>query len=143
MLKLEKAHTDAVLPKRANPGDSGLDLCSVEEDFFMWPGETKLVSTGWKMGVPIGYEIQIRPRSGLALKNSITVGNSPGTCDANFRGIVKVILRNEHKNETFEVKKGMRIAQMVIAKVELWSPEVVNSLSETDRGSSGFGSTGI
>ena len=140
MLELQKVNDLAVPPKRANPGDSGLDLYSVEE-LTITPGETKAIGTGWKMAVPVGYEIQIRPRSGLALKKQITVGNSPGSVDANFRGEVKVILINEGKND-FEVRVGDKIAQMVIAEVTLWEPIIVESLEDTKRGTGGFGSTG-
>ena len=141
MFEIEKIHDDAIPPKRSNPSDSGLDLISVE-NLTLNPEEVKLVPTGWKMSVPKGYEIQIRPRSGLAYKNKIMVLNSPGTVDASYRGEVKVILYNEGK-EPFEIKKGDRIAQMVINKVELWEPVLTEKLSDTVRGDGGFGSTGI
>jgi len=141
MLEIERIHDDAIPPKRATTGDAGLDLTSVE-DMVLQPEEVKLVPTGWKMAVPMGFEIQIRPRSGLALKNKIMVLNSPGTVDCHYRGEVKVILYNEGK-EPFEIKVGDRIAQMVINKVELWEPELREKLSETDRGDGGMGSTGV
>lgn len=141
MLKIKKIHENAVLPKRAKFGDSGLDLCSVKE-LVIKPNSTALVPTGWQMEVPVNFEIQIRPRSGLALKKSISVGNSPGTVDANFRGEVCIILRNEG-TEDFPVMVGDRIAQMVVAPVLLWEPEVVEELSDTSRGAGGFGSTGV
>jgi len=94
------------------------------------------------MAVPLGYEIQIRPRSGLALKNKIMVLNSPGTVDCNYRGEVKVILYNEGK-EPFKIEVGDRIAQMVVNKIELCEPIIKGSLSETVRGEGGFGSTGV
>lgn len=141
MLKIQKINELAIVPNRANPSDSGLDLYSTE-DCYLESGDSLAIGTGWKMSVPIGYEIQIRPRSGLALKKQITVGNSPGTVDSEFRGEVKVILHNE-SSVSFQVKQGDKIAQMVIAPVLLWNPEVVESLDETDRGEGGFGSTGV
>jgi len=141
MLEIQKIHVDAIAPKRSTAGDAGLDLTSVE-DMVIGPEEVKLVPTGWKMAVPMGYEIQIRPRSGLAFKKKIMVLNSPGTVDCSYRGEVKVILYNEGK-EPFEIKKGDRIAQMVINQVELWEPEIREELSETVRGAAGFGSTGV
>jgi len=141
MLEIQKIHEDAVPPKRSTPGDAGLDLTSVE-NMVIQPEEVKLVPTGWKMSVPMGYEIQIRPRSGLAFKKKIMVLNSPGTVDCHYRGEVKVILYNEGK-EPFEIKVGDRIAQMVINQVELWEPEIREELSETVRGAGGFGSTGV
>ena len=141
MLEIQRVHEDAVIPKRSNKGDAGLDLTSVI-DKILNPEEVALIPTGWKMAIPLGYEIQIRPRSGLALKNKIMVLNSPGTVDCHFRGEVKVILYNEGK-EPFKISKGDRIAQMVINKVELWEPQLKEKLSETARGEGGFGSTGI
>ena len=140
MLEIERVHADAIEPKRSNPSDAGLDLTSVE-DMVIEPEQVRLVPTGWKMAVPTGYEIQIRPRSGLAFKKKIMVLNSPGTVDSHYRGEVKAILYNEGK-EPFVIKKGDRIAQMVINKIELWNPEVKEKLSDTDRGEGGFGSTG-
>ena len=140
MLKIKKLNDLAILPKRANLQDSGLDLYSIEE-VIIYPNESKLIPTGWAMEVPLYFEIQIRPRSGLAIKNSITVGNAPGTIDSIFRGEVKVILRNEGK-ESFLVKYGDKIAQAVVCPVCLWNPVVVDELSETNRGAGGFGSTG-
>jgi len=141
MLEIERLHEDAVPPKRSTPGDAGLDLVSVE-DAVLEHEEQKLIATGWKMSVPLGYEIQIRPRSGLAFKHKITILNSPGTVDCHYRGEVKVLLYNEGK-EPFVIKKGDRIAQMVINKVELWEPQISEKLSDTVRGEGGFGSTGV
>lgn len=139
-LIIKLVHEDAKLPYRANEGDAGLDLFSIEEKIIQ-PGEATLVGTGLQIELPKGTEAQIRPRSGLALKHSITVLNSPGTIDEGYRGEIKVILIN-HGNEPFKVEKDMRIAQMVIAsvlKVELVEADV---LSETDRATGGFGSSG-
>lgn len=139
-LSLERVSEFAILPKRAHYGDSGLDIYSAE-DLIIYPSETIAVGTGWKMSVPLGYEIQIRPRSGLALKHKITVSNTPGTVDFSFRGEVKIILRNEG-TLPFEIKKGDRIAQMVVSRVELWEPKEISELDQTTRGVKGFGSTG-
>ena len=106
------------------------------------PGERTLVSTGIKIAVPEGYEAQVRPRSGLAIKNGISVCNTPGTIDSGYRGEVGVILIN-HGDKEFNVEKGMRIAQMVINKVEEASFSVVDELDQTNRGEGGFGHTGV
>ncbi len=108
----------------------------------MKPGERKLIPTGFKMALPEGYEAQVRPRSGLAIKNGISVLNTPGTIDEDYRGEVGVILVNLG-SEAFTVKRGDRIAQMVIKKVEQADIEEVESLSETHRSSGGFGHTGV
>lgn len=141
MLKLKKLNDLAVKPKRANPSDSGMDLVSVV-NVIIPPGKTVAVETGWAMAVPVGYEIQVRPRSGLALKKQITVLNSPGTVDSSYRGEVKVILHNE-SDVDFAVSVGDKIAQMVIAEVILWEGDEVDQLDETSRGVGGFGSTGV
>jgi len=140
-LKLEKIKDNAIVPTRSNELDAGLDLYSTE-DYILEPETVQLISTGWRMSVPKGYEIQIRPRSGLSFKHKIMVLNSPGTVDAGYRGEVKVMLYNEGK-KPYEVKKGDRIAQMVVNKIELWEPQVVASLEKTDRNDGGFGSTGV
>ena len=106
------------------------------------PFERKLIPTGLSISIPEGYEAQVRPRSGLSIKNGITVLNSPGTIDSDYRGEVKVILANLGQLD-FEITRGMRIAQLVIAKVELMAVEPVVSLDNTDRGTGGFGSTGV
>ncbi|MBO7166677.1 MAG: dUTP diphosphatase [Kiritimatiellae bacterium] len=131
----------AVLPTYAHPGDAGMDLRSIE-DVVIEPGKRALVKTGLAMELPEDAEAQVRPRSGLAIKNGITVLNSPGTIDSGYRGEVGVILIN-HGEEAFHVEKGMKIAQMVIAKVEHAKIEVVTELSSSDRGAGGFGSTGV
>jgi len=135
-----KVDSDLPTPKYAHHGDAGMDLYS-SENCIINPGERKLVSSGIKLAIPEGYEVQIRPRSGLALKNGITVLNTPGTIDHQYRGVVGVILIN-HSNAPFEVKKGERIAQMVFSKFESAELREVNELSETARGEGGFGSTG-
>lgn len=139
-LKIQRIHPDAKLPEYAHPGDAGLDLFSVEETVIQ-PGESKLIGTGIMIELPENTEAQIRPRSGLALKNQITVLNSPGTIDHGYRGQVGVILIN-HGTKPFTVESGMKIAQMVIAPV--MSVKIVDTkdLTETKRGEGGFGSTG-
>lgn len=139
-LIIKLIHEDAKLPYRANEGDAGLDLYAVEEKIIK-PGETALVATGLQIELPKGTEAQIRPRSGLALKHSITVLNSPGTIDEGYRGEIKVILIN-HGKEDFKVDKDMRIAQMVIASVLTVDLVQADELSETERDEGGFGSSG-
>lgn len=130
------------LPTYATKGSAGMDLrANLQEDVVIAPGERKLISTGLKISLPVGYEAQIRPRSGLALKKGITVLNSPGTVDSDYIGDIGVILIN-HGEESFTISNGDRIAQMVIAKHETVEFEQVESLDETERGSGGFGSTG-
>jgi dUTP pyrophosphatase len=130
------------LPAYATPGAAGLDLqAAIAEAIDLAPGRRTLVPTGIAIAVPVGYEVQIRPRSGLALKHGITCLNSPGTIDSDYRGEVKVILANLGE-ETFVIEPGMRIAQMVLCPVSQLQWETVESLDETSRGAGGFGSTG-
>ena len=112
------------------------------EDIVLNPGERKLIATGLAFEIEYGYEVQIRPRSGLAFKHGITVLNTPGTIDSDYRGEIKVLLIN-HSNEKFEIKKGDRIAQAVVAPVIQAKIVEVDELSDTARGESGFGSTGV
>ncbi|MCR5312148.1 MAG: dUTP diphosphatase [Bacteroidaceae bacterium] len=131
------------LPEYATPQSAGMDLrANLDEPITLAPMERKLVPTGLYMALPKGYEAQVRPRSGLAIKKGITVLNSPGTVDADYRGEVCVILVNL-SNEPFVVNDGERIAQMVIAKHE--QPEIVevDELDDTERGAGGFGHTGV
>ncbi len=131
------------LPAYATKGAAGMDLvAAVEQPIVLKPGERTLIETGLQMAIPVGYEVQIRPRSGLAFKHGITVINSPGTIDSDYRGEVKIILGNMG-DEDFTVERGMRIAQMVVAKHEQPTIELVTSLDETERGEGGFGSTGV
>lgn len=135
-------HSAHDLPKYETSGAAGLDLkANLEENIVLRPLERALVKTGLFLEIPQGYEAQVRPRSGLAFKNGITVLNSPGTIDADYRGEVGVILINL-SNQEFEIKNGERIAQLVFAKVEQADFIMVNELSDTDRGTGGFGSTG-
>ena len=139
-LKILTLNPAAIIPNYAHPGDAGLDLFGIEETEIL-PGETQLIKTGIAIALPPGYEAQIRPRSGLALKHSITVLNSPGTIDAGYRGEIGVILIN-HGKKSFSVIPGMKIAQMVICSVIQAQVKVVEELNATTRGSGGFGSTG-
>ena len=133
---------DLDLPKYQSELASGMDLiCSSAEPVVVGPGDIKLISTGLHIELPAGYEAQIRPRSGLAAKHGITVVNAPGTIDADYRGEIKVILGNL-STEAFEITRGMRIAQMVIAPVVQADLVEVDSLDETDRAHGGFGHTG-
>jgi dUTP pyrophosphatase len=140
-LKIKLINKDAILPFQANQGDAGLDLYSVEEKIIK-PGEAELISTGIILELPEGTEAQVRPRSGLALRHSVTLLNSPGTIDEGYRGEIKVILIN-HGKEDFKVEKQMRIAQMVIAPVARVNIIQVEELSSSERGEGGFGSSGI
>jgi len=130
------------LPTYATEQSAGMDLsAALEEALELGPGDRALVPTGLSIGLPEGHEAQIRPRSGLAVKHGITVLNTPGTIDADYRGEIKVILIN-HGKEPFTIERGMRIAQMVVEKFEHVNWDVVESLEETERGEGGFGSTG-
>jgi dUTP pyrophosphatase len=140
VLKVKKLKEDVKLPVYSTDGSAGLDLFSAEE-VEIPAGQWKLVGTGISIELPDGFEAQVRPRSGLALKG-ITVLNTPGTIDPDYRGEVKVILFNV-SDQNFKVEKGMKIAQLVISKFERVKVEVVDSLSDTKRGEGGFGSTGI
>ena len=139
---IRKLDTKIPLPKYETDGSSGMDLSAyIKNDLIIAPGEKKIVPTGLMVAVPKGYEIQIRPRSGLAAKNSITVLNTPGTIDSDYRGEIKVILFN-HGNENFKIENSMRIAQMVVCPVSLAEVFEVDDLDKTKRGTGGFGSTG-
>jgi len=140
-LKVKKIHSDAIIPKYAHMGDSGMDLYSVEE-IILKPGEIKTVKTGLKLSMPNGFEVQVRPKSGLAAKFGISVLNSPGTVDSGYRGELMVIMIN-HGEKEYRVEKGKKIAQMVVARVEEASVEEVEELDESSRSEGGFGSTGL
>ena len=131
------------LPTYATALSAGMDLrANIEEDITLLPLQRQLVPTGLHIALPEGYEAQIRPRSGLALKHGLTVLNTPGTVDADYRGEIMVLLVN-FSNEPFTVKDGERIAQMVIAKHEKVDFELVDTLDETERGAGGYGHTGL
>ena len=140
-VQLKKVDVNARIPKRMTEHSAGYDLYSSNpEDIFLKKGEVKLVSTGIAISLPTGYEAQIRPRSGLAVKHQIGILNAPGTIDADYRGEVKVVLFNFGEND-FIIKPQTRIAQMVIAKHEIVNFIEIEGLDETDRGSGGFGHT--
>ena len=159
-LYISKCRKDAVFPKYANPGDAGMDLYSTE-DVLLAPGETKLIHTGLKFAIPVGYEVQIRPRSGLSLNTPLRIPNAPGTIDSGYRGEICIILENTssekyadaqvlfatdkgNKKGPYQIKKGDRIAQMVFAKYEtadLVMTESVDTIGIDRKG--GFGSTGV
>ncbi|XLQ12424.1 MAG: dUTP diphosphatase [cyanobacterium endosymbiont of Epithemia adnata isolate EadnSB Bon19] len=140
-LKIIKLREQAVIPRYEHNNDSGLDLISIE-DVEIESGESRLVKIGISIELPPNTEAQIRPRSGLALKHKITVLNTPGTIDEGYRGEIGVILIN-HGKTSFQVRQGMKIAQMVIAPVIRVTLEEVDYLSGTTRGPRGFGSTGF
>ena len=139
-LGFKRIHPDAVLPAYAHPSDAGMDVRSVEE-LVIPAGKRALVHTGLVVLLPPLYEAQVRPRSGLALKHGITVLNTPGTIDSGYRGEIGVILFNS-SDVDFQVKKGDRVAQVVIAPVTQPVIEEAQEIDETDRGAGGFGSTG-
>ena len=131
------------LPSYATEGSAGVDLrAAIDENIVIRPMERSLIPVGIAIALPMGYEAQIRPRSGLALKHGVTVLNTPGTIDSDYRGEIKVLLINLGKDD-FSVERGMRIAQLVIAKYEKLTWNVVQSLDETSRAGGGYGSTGF
>lgn len=140
--KLDHAK-DLQLPSYESSSAAGMDIrAALEKSITLKPGERTLVPTGLQMAIPEGYEAQIRPRSGLAIRNGITMLNSPGTIDSDYRGEIKVIAIN-HSDEDFTIEHGDRVAQMVIAPVIQFPVKEVDDLDSTDRGEGGFGSTGV
>lgn len=157
---VEKIHEDAVLPFYAHEGDAGMDLCSID-DYRIAPGETILVHTGLKFAIPVGYEVQIRPRSGISLKTPLRIPNAPGTIDSGYRGEICVIMENTspenysdvpeltlndkgNQKGPYVIHKGDRIAQMVVAKYEKTSfvpTDSVEGIGQDREG--GFGSSGV
>ena len=141
-IQIKKLSNEVLTPKYETSGSSGMDIAAyIEQSVIINPGERALISTGLSLCVPQGYEVQIRPRSGLAAKKGITVLNTPGTIDSDYRGEVKVILINLSK-DVFSIRNGERIAQMVVCPIKQIVVEEVKELPETSRGSGGFGSTG-
>ena len=141
-LLIKRFSKNVIIPKYETSGSSGMDIAAyMKENIEINPGEKAIVPTGFSLSIPTGFEIQIRPRSGLAAKNNVSVLNTPGTIDADYRGEVKVILINLGKKK-FIVENGLRIAQMVLCPVVQAKIEDTEELSKTDRGSGGFGSTG-
>jgi dUTP pyrophosphatase len=139
-LKIKRLDPTATLPSRARPGDAGLDLCAIV-DLTIPPGATRLVATGLAIELPLNTEGQIRPRSGLALRHGVTVLNAPGTIDEGYRGEIGVILIN-HGPAPFDVRRGMKVAQLVVQPTISVAVVAVDALTNTRRGSGGFGSTG-
>jgi len=140
--RVKRLNDKARLPVQKHSWDAGFDVhACLDEPLLMSPSERALIKTGIAVAVPKGYEIQVRPRSGLALNNGITVLNAPGTIDASFRGEVGVILIN-HSREHFEINDGDRIAQLVVQRVPQVNLLEVDELDDTERGAGGFGSTG-
>ena len=139
---MKRLDPELPVPKRAHRGDAGVDLHSAEE-LTIAPGERALVKTGVALALPLGTVGLIHPRSGLAAKHGITIVNAPGTVDADYRGELMVCLLNTDKDTPFEIIRGMRIAQLVVQRVELPDFVEVDELDETVRGAGGYGSTGV
>lgn len=136
--------SDNQLPTYAKEGDAGMDVCA-NETICLYPGETRIIKTGLFVAIPSGYEIQVRPRSGMSARTNIRVANTPGTIDSNYRGEIGIILDNTGHDEYY-INKGDRIAQLVLNRVPFirWYPvENVEALGDTNRGAGGFGSTGV
>ncbi len=143
ILQIKKLHPQVQLPKYQTKGSAGLDLqANISQPMVLKAGEIVLVPTGLAIALQEGYEAQVRPRSGLALKNGITVLNSPGTIDSDYRGEISVILIN-HSKQDFIITNGLRIAQLVIAQYAVAKIIEVEELGTTNRGEGGFGSTGF
>jgi len=142
VLRLPHA-SDLPLPAYATKGSAGLDLlAAVDRDLDLKPGARALIPTGIAIALPAGFEAQVRPRSGLALKHGITLINSPGTIDSDYRGEIKCPIIN-HGDETFRITRGMKIAQMIVTRHETAELDQVSELPPSDRGAGGFGSTGL
>jgi dUTP pyrophosphatase len=140
---IKRLSKKVTLPRYETEDSSGLDLAAnIDKQIKIFPGKSEIIPTGLAVAIPKNFEIQIRPRSGLAAKNQVSVLNTPGTIDADYRGEIKVILINL-SDKVFVVEKGLRIAQMVVCPVIKASLKEVTNLEATERGSGGFGSTGI
>ncbi|NDA82468.1 MAG: dUTP diphosphatase [Actinobacteria bacterium] len=141
-IEIQLLDPDIEIPSYAKPGDAGLDLRS-RVDMKLEPGMRALVPTGLAIAIPEGYVGLVHPRSGLAIKNGISMVNTPGTIDSGYRGEIAVILINHDREETFEIKRGDRIAQLVIQQVEIAELVAVKELPMSQRGAGGFGSSGV
>lgn len=141
-IEIQRLDPDIELPSYAKPGDAGLDLRS-RVDMTLAPGMRALVPTGVAIAIPAGYVGLVHPRSGLAIKNGISMVNTPGTIDSGYRGEIAVILINHDLKESFEIKRGDRIAQLVIQQVEVAELVEVQELAVSERGAGGFGSSGL
>lgn len=140
-IKIQKISEDAIIPHYAHDGDAGMDVYSPKE-YILPPSHRLLIGTGLKIEIPKGYEMQIRPKSGLAIKEGVSVLNTPGTIDSGYRGEVGVILIN-HSSRPYSIKKGQKIAQFVFNKVEIVELVLADRITKTGRGEGGFGSTGL
>ena len=141
-LQIRKMHPDALIPRYMTELAAGMDICALPpEPIELSPGDRCLVPTGIAMAIPSGFEVQVRPRSGLAIKHGVTLVNTPGTIDADYRGEIRIILIN-HGQDVFRIQPGDRIAQLIVAPVCQAEIETVEVLSDTVRGSGGFGHTG-
>ena len=139
---IKRLSSKVTMPQYKTIGSSGMDIAAfIDNEILIKPSEKKIIPTGIKLKIPKGYEVQIRPRSGLAANNDVTVLNTPGTIDSDYRGEIKVILFNHGKN-IFKVENGLRIAQMVLCPVIEAKLSEVEIIDETERGEGGFGSTG-
>jgi dUTP pyrophosphatase len=142
-IKKKPGCEDLPVPRYMSQGSSGMDVyADVESDVIIDPGEIKLISAGFYMSIPQGFEVQVRPRSGLAIKHGISLVNTPGTIDSDYRGLVGIILIN-HGKEPFTIKRADRIAQIVVNKVIQAEMALVDELDETVRADGGFGHTGV
>jgi dUTP pyrophosphatase len=142
LVRVEPEGRGLDLPSYQSEHAAGMDLlAAIEQDLILAPGERSLVSAGVALAIPAGYEGQIRPRSGLAIREGVTLLNTPGTIDADYRGTLKLIVIN-HGSETVTIRRGERLGQLVIARVERAALEIVGELPGTTRGAGGFGSTG-
>lgn len=140
--RLSDEFSDVALPFYATSGSAGMDIrAAIKEDVIVEPGKVELISTNISVEIPVGYEIQVRPRSGLAANHSIGILNSPGTIDSDYRGEVKIILMNFGK-ENFKISRGDRIAQLIVSKVYIAKMVEVKELNTSSRGKGGFGHTG-
>lgn len=140
--RLSEDYLDVALPHYATPDSAGMDIrAAVKDDVILEPGKVELIPTDISVEIPLGYEIQVRPRSGLAANHSIGILNSPGTIDSDYRGEVKIIMMNFGK-EDFKISKGDRIAQLIVSKVYIAKMVAVKDLNSSSRGQGGFGHTG-
>jgi dUTP pyrophosphatase len=140
-IKIKKLNPYAIIPHYAHEGDAGMDVYSTI-NFTLKPNHRSMIPTGLSFEIPKGYELQIRPKSGIAIKKGITLLNTPGTLDSGYRGELKIIMIN-HSSEEYKIKKGEKIAQIVLAKYEEANIIEIEELNETARGKGGFGSTGL
>jgi len=141
-LPIQRLHADAVVPQRAYAGDAGLDLSSCER-VELGPGERALVGTGLAVAIPPGYAGYVQPRSGLAIKHGISMVNTPGLIDSGYRGEIMVVLLNTDAERSFDVERGMRIAQLVVVAIPALSLREVDELPASERGERGHGSSGV